>query len=132
MSQSTWVGMLWLAAGLIGVVTTVVFRTDQLQWIVTIIAAVAAAIIGLLLIWRPAAGIATWSTGVGVAWFVIYAWLTFQQRDEIAAWTTDVFIGALGIVAAFGGLSSKGCLVTDQDAMTRGQPRTSWRQHPAD
>jgi len=101
MSQARWVGLVWLAAGMIAVVLTVVFRTDQLQWIVTISAGVAAAIIGRLLIWRPIAGIVTWSTVVGAAWLVIYAWLTFQQRNEVVAWTTDVFIGVLGVTAAF-------------------------------
>ena len=37
---------------------------------------------------------------VGVAWLLIYAWLTFQQRGETVAWTTDVFLGALGVIAA--------------------------------
>jgi uncharacterized membrane protein HdeD (DUF308 family) len=100
MSLSKWAGILWLAAALISVVLTVVFRTDQVQWVVTIIAGVAAAIIGVLLIWRPIPGIATWSTVVGVAWLVIYAWFTFQQRSETVAWTTDVFLGALGAIAA--------------------------------
>ena len=100
MSLLKWAGVLWLAAAVFSVVITVVFRIDQAQWLVTIIAGVAAAIIGVLLIWRPIAGIATWSTVVGVAWLVIYAWLTVQQRNETAAWTTDVFIGALGVIAA--------------------------------
>jgi hypothetical protein len=26
--------------------------------------------------------------------------LTFVQRGELAAWSTDVFVGALGVVAA--------------------------------
>ena len=100
MSRSKWAGVLWLGAALMSVVLTIVFRTDQVQWVVTIIAGVAAAIIGVLLIWRPIAGIATWSIVVGVAWLVIYAWLTFQQRGETVAWTTDVFLGALGVIAA--------------------------------
>jgi len=100
MSLSKWAGVLWLAAALMSVVATIVFRTDQVQWVVAIIAAVAAAIIGVLLIWRPIAGIATWSIVVGLAWLVIYAWLTLQQRGETVAWTTDVFVGALGVIAA--------------------------------
>ena len=100
MTLRKWSGVLWLATAVFSVVITVVFRTDRVQWLVTIIAGVAAAIIGVLLIWRPTAGIATWSTVVGVAWLVIYAWWTFQQRNETVAWTTDVFIGALGVIAA--------------------------------
>ena len=29
----------------------------------------------------------------------IYAWLTYRQRTELVAWITDVFIGALGVIA---------------------------------
>ncbi len=100
MSLSKWAGLLWLAAALFSVVITIVFRTVQVQWIITIIAGVAAAILGFLLVWRPVAGIVTWSTGVGAAWVVIYAALTLQQRGELVAWTTDVFIGALGAIPA--------------------------------
>ncbi len=115
MTQSKWVAVSWLAAGLFAVVITVVFRTDQLQWILTIIAAVAAAVIGILLIWRPSAGVATWSSGVGVAWLVIYAWLTFQQRDDIPAWATDVFLGALGVIAVLATYRLKRGLATVRD-----------------
>jgi hypothetical protein len=107
MSLSKWAGVLWLAAALISVVLTIVFRTDQVQWVVTIIAGVAAAIIGVLLIWRPIGDIATWSIVVGVAWLVIYAWLTFEQRGETVAWTTDVFVGAFGVIAAWVGYRPK-------------------------
>ena len=116
MSQPKWACLVWLFAALFGVVITVVFRTThwldganplvvgyvalEWQWPVTIIASVAAAIVGLLLIWRPTRGIMTWSGLVGVAWLVIYAWLTYSQRAELAAWTTDVFLGALGVIAA--------------------------------
>lgn len=100
MSLSKWAGVVWLFAGLFSVVITIVFRTEQWQWIVTIIAGIAAAIMGVLLIWRPRGGTVTWSTAVGVGWLVIYVVLTVRQRDELVAWTTDVFIGAIGVVAA--------------------------------
>lgn len=99
MNLSKWAGVVWLFAALFSVVITVVFRTEQWQWIVTITVGIPAAIVGLLLVWRPMRGIVTWSGVVGVAWFVIYAWLTYSQRAELVAWSTDVFVGVLGVIA---------------------------------
>lgn len=100
MSFLKWAGVVWLVAAVFGLVITVVFRTEQIQWILTIIASAAAAIVGLLIIWRPIRDIVTWSGVVGIAWLVIYAWLTYSQRGELVAWTTDVFLGAIGVIAA--------------------------------
>ena len=60
----------------------------------------AAAIAGALLVWRPADRAVTLCTVVGVGWLVVYAGLTVEQRAELVAWTTDVFLGALGLIAA--------------------------------
>lgn len=107
MSLSKWAGVLWLVASLLGVVLTVVFRNDQVQWVVTIIAGIAATVVGVLLIWRPTAGIRIGSTVVGAGWLVIYAGLTFQQRNDTVAWEADVFLGVLGVLAALGAFRQK-------------------------
>jgi len=100
MSQARWSGVIWLLAATLGVVATIVFRIDPLQWAVTMVAALAAALVGLLLLRTRRSDTITWSNGLGVVWLLVYAALTLVQRDEVAAWTTDVVIGAVGIVAA--------------------------------
>lgn len=100
MSLLGWAGVVWLVDAVFGLVITFVFRTEPIEWIVSIIASVAAAIVGVLIIWRPARSIVTWAGVVGVVWLVVYAWLTYSQRGEPAAWTTDLFLGVLGVIAA--------------------------------
>jgi hypothetical protein len=39
------------------------------------------------------------SNVVAVVWIVLYAVLTVQQADELAAWTTDVLLIAIGAAA---------------------------------
>jgi hypothetical protein len=34
-------------------------------------------------------------------WVILYVALALIQADEIAAWTTDVFVGLVGLAAAF-------------------------------
>src|SRR5437016_1718952 len=94
MSQAKWSGVIWLLAATLGVVATIVFRIDPLQWAVTMVAALAAALVGLLLLRTRRSDTITWSNGLGVVWLLVYAALTLVQRDEVAAWTTDVVIGA--------------------------------------
>jgi hypothetical protein len=65
---------------------------------------VVAAVLGLWLIARPSARVVSASNVVAAAWTAIYAVLTVQQFDELAAWTTDVIlivIGAAAGVAAY-------------------------------
>jgi uncharacterized membrane protein len=96
-------GVLWLLAAGFAIVMTLVFRTDPVQWIVTIAVAAVAAILGLWLIARPSARVTSASNVVAVVWIVLYAVLTVQQSDELAAWTTDVFLIAIGAVAGVAG-----------------------------
>ena len=58
-----------------------------------------AAVAGLLLIARPSTRVISASNVVAVVWIVLYAVLTLQQSDELAAWATDVFLMAIGAVA---------------------------------
>ncbi len=82
---------------------TLTFRTDPLQWVVTMAISVVAAVVGLWLIARPSALVVSASNVVSVVWTVLYAVLTVLQSDELAAWTTDVALiaigGAAGLVA---------------------------------
>ena len=96
-------GALWLVAAGFAIVMTLIFRTDPLQWVVTLVIGVVAAAVGLWLIARPSALVVFASNIVSVVWIVLYAVLTALQSGELAAWTTDVALiaigGAAGLVA---------------------------------
>lgn len=96
-------GALWLVAAGFATAMTLIFRTDPLQWVVTLAISVAAAAVGLSLIARPSALVVSASNAASVVWIVLYAVLTVLQSDELAAWTTDVALiaigGAAGLVA---------------------------------
>ena len=97
-------GVLWLLAAGFAIAMTIIFRVDPVQWVVTIAVALVAAILGLWLIARPRDLVVSASYVVAVVWTVLYAVLTVQQSDELAAWTTDVsliVIGAAAGVAAY-------------------------------
>jgi hypothetical protein len=92
-------GVLWLLAAGFAIAMTIIFRVDPVQWVVTIAVAVVAAILSLWLIARPRDLVVSASNVVAVVWTVLYAVLTVQQSDELAAWTTDVFLIAIGAAA---------------------------------
>ena len=92
-------GALWLAAAGFAIAMALVFRTEQVQRVVTMAIGVVAAVVGLSLIARPSPTVASASNIVAVMWAVLYGVLTVQQSDELAAWTTDVFLIAIGAAA---------------------------------
>jgi ABC-type multidrug transport system fused ATPase/permease subunit len=92
-------GVLWLVAAGFAIAMTIIFRVDPVQWVVTMAVAVVAAILGLWLVARPGDVVVSASNVVSVVWFVLYAVLAVQQSDELAAWTTDVFLLAIGAAA---------------------------------
>jgi len=94
-------GALWLGAAGFAIVMTLIFRTDPLQWVVTLAIGVAAAAVGLWLIARPSALVVSASNAVSVVWIVLYAVLAVLQSGELAAWTTDVALIAIGGAAGF-------------------------------
>ena len=96
MSRLGIAGVLWLVAAGFATAMTIIFRVDPVQWVVTIAVAVVAAILGLWLIARPHDLVVSASNVVAVVWTVLYAVLTVQQSDELAAWTTDVALIAIG------------------------------------
>ena len=92
-------GALWLVAAAFSIAMTLIFRTDPVQWVITIAVGAVAAVLGLWLIARPNAMVLSASNGVAVAWTVLYAVLAVQQSGELAAWTTDVALIAIGAAA---------------------------------
>jgi hypothetical protein len=92
-------GGLWLVAAGLAIAMTLIFRTDPVQWGVTIAVGVVAAVVGLGVIGRPGPLAVSASNVVAVVWIVLYAVLTVQQSDELAAWTTDVALIATGVAA---------------------------------
>ena len=96
-------GTLWLAAAGFAIAMALIFRTDPVQWVVTMAIGVVAAVVGLWLIARPSALVVSASNVVAVVWIILYAVLTVQQSDDVAALTTDVALilvgGAAGLVA---------------------------------
>ena len=92
-------GVLWLLAAGFATAITIIFRVDPVQWIVTIAVAVVAAVLGLWLIARPRDLVVSASNVVAVVWTVVYAVLAVQQSDEVAAWTTDIALVAIGVAA---------------------------------
>ena len=92
-------GVLWLVAAAFAIAMTLIFRTDPVQWVITMAVGAVAAVLGLWLIARPNATVVSASNGVAVAWTVLYGVLAVQQSYEPAAWTTDVALIAIGAAA---------------------------------
>jgi hypothetical protein len=86
----------WLAAAGFAIAMTLIFRVDPVQWVVTMAVGVVAAVLGLWLMARPSARVVTASNVVAVVWIILYAVLTVLQSAELAAWTTDVALIAIG------------------------------------
>jgi uncharacterized membrane protein HdeD (DUF308 family) len=93
-------GVLWLVGGVVSIVLTIVFRTDALQWVLTIASGLVAVVLGLWLIVRPNTAIMPWSIALGIAWLIIFAVLTAKQSGELVAWSADVFLATIGVAAA--------------------------------
>jgi uncharacterized membrane protein len=94
-------GTLWVVAALLAIAATFAFRVDRLQVVVTLAAGLIALALGALMLIRETSPSTRLSRFVGAAWFALYLVLAVMQADEIAAWTTDIFVGVLGAAAAF-------------------------------
>ena len=96
-------GGLWLVAAGLAIAITLSYRTDpvewSVEWVVTMAVGVIVAVLGLWLIARPSTLVVSASNVVSVAWTVLYAVLTLQQFGDLAAWTTDVALIAIGAAA---------------------------------
>jgi hypothetical protein len=92
-------GVIWIAAAAFAIAMTITFRTDALQWVVTIAIGAVAAVVGLWLIARPSMPVVSGSNVLASGWTLLYGVLALQQSDELAAWTTDVALMAIGVAA---------------------------------
>jgi uncharacterized membrane protein HdeD (DUF308 family) len=92
-------GGVWLVAGVFAIAMTLIFRTDAVQWLVTMAVGAIAVILGFWLVSRPQALVVSASNVLAVVWTVLYAVLVVQQSDEVAAWTTDIALAAIGVAA---------------------------------
>lgn len=99
MSQVRTAGFVWIVAAVLGALATAVFRVDQVQWVVTLVASAIGLAVGVWLVRRPSAAILA-STLAGVGWVALYAILAVVQSGEIAAWVTDAFLAAIGGVGS--------------------------------
>jgi hypothetical protein len=90
-------GILWVVSALLAAATSLIFRVDPVQVVVTIAASAVAAALGLWIIARPSATVVPLSYVVGLVWLALYAALTVQQSHELVAWTTDVFLALIGL-----------------------------------
>ncbi len=93
-------GILWIVSALLATATSLIFRVDPVQVVVTIAASAVAAVLGLWMVARPSTTVVPLSYLVGLGWLALYAALTVQQSDELVAWTTDVFLALIGLGAA--------------------------------
>ena len=92
-------GILWVVSALLATATSLIFRDDPVQVVVTIAASAVAAVLGLWMVARPSTTVAPLSYIVGLGWLALYAALTVQQSGELAAWTTDAFLALVGLGA---------------------------------
>ena len=96
-------GVLWLVAAILGAAISVAYRTEatmDASWFaITLVGSAIAAVLGILLLWRPSSTTVLLSTIGAVAWVLMYGALTLIQAGEVEAWTTDAVIGAIGAVA---------------------------------
>ena len=104
MNRLRMAGVVWIVAAALAIVVAIAYRFEMMnapQWgVITIVAGILAAILGLVLVWRTDAALVPWSNIAGVAWVVLHAGLALQQADEVAAWATDVALAVIGGLAA--------------------------------
>jgi hypothetical protein len=93
-------GFVWIVAAVLGALATAVFRVDQVQWVVTLVASAIGLAVGVWLVRRPSATAILASTLAGVSWVALYATLAVVQSGEVAAWVTDAFLAGTGAVGA--------------------------------
>jgi hypothetical protein len=101
-------GILWVVGALLAIAATLVFRVDQVQVVVTLAVGVIALALGTQMLLRRTSAAIPRSSVLGAAWFVLYLALAVIQGDEIAAWTTDVVVGVIGVAAAILALRASG------------------------
>jgi len=101
-------GILWLIGAVLGAAVTVALRADAdmtakmnttISSAITLVGSAIAAVIGILLLWRPSSTTVLLSTIGGVAWTAMYGALAVIQFGE-KGWATDAVLGLVGGAAA--------------------------------
>ena len=96
-------GWLFVISGIVGIITLFT-RQNISSFVWTLIAAVLALIVGVLLIWRPAAGVVTLTlllTGFFIAEGIVQIVAAFKYRSAVgSAWSWMLFSGIVNVVLA--------------------------------
>jgi uncharacterized membrane protein HdeD (DUF308 family) len=96
-------GWLFLISGIVGIVTLFT-RQNISSFLWTLIAAVLALVVGVLLIWRPAAGVLSLTLlliGFFIAEGVVQILAAFKYRSAVGnAWTWMLFSGIVDLILA--------------------------------
>jgi uncharacterized membrane protein HdeD (DUF308 family) len=96
-------GWLFVISGIVGIITLFT-RQNISSFLWTLIAAVLALIVGVLLIWRPAAGVVTLTlllTGFFIAEGIVQIVAAFKYRSAVgSAWTWMLFSGIVNVILA--------------------------------
>lgn len=93
-------GAAWIAAAILAIAITVIFRIDVGQIVATTGLAVATLIFGLWMLARAEPVPAPVAVVVGACWLGLYGALAVLQANEVAAWVTDVFLLIVGVGVA--------------------------------
>lgn len=104
MSRSRTAGVLWLIAG-VSTAGIAFFIVDPVTLGAFIIGAVAAVVLGLAFLFRPAPGLVTWSNVAGAAWLVAFGTITVlnitNPVEEVLSLVWILLFGVLGAVTAY-------------------------------
>jgi len=96
-------GWLFVISGIVGIITLFT-RQNISSFLWTLIAAVLALMVGVLLIWRPVAGVVTLTlllTGFFIAEGIVQILAAFKYRSAVGnAWTWMLFSGIVDLVLA--------------------------------
>src|SRR5947208_14424693 len=93
-------GILWVVSALLATATSLIFRVDPVQVVVTIAASAVTAGLGIWMVARSSNTVVPLSYDVGLGWLALYATLTVEQSGELAAWATDAFLAVVRRCAA--------------------------------
>ena len=90
-------GAAWIAAAILAIATTVIFRNDVGQIMATTGLAAATSIFGLWMLARAEPVPTPVAVVIAAGWLGLYGGLAVLQSNEVAAWVTDVFLAIVGV-----------------------------------
>ena len=100
MNEVRTAGASWIAAAILAVAVTVIFRSDVGQIVATTGLAVATSLLALWMLARAEPVPTPMAAVVGACWLGLYGGLAVLQSNEVAAWVTDVFLMIVGAGSA--------------------------------